>query len=305
MISPHRLGLFACVGLLQLGPLDAGLEHLAGVTTCSCASAQLPPKSGRDYYEETTRHGFRIRPPKDWNFFPDERGNPNVLGRYVPKRDGVISQEDGTRFAPTMWLLVFDKTYEPPAIHNQRDAQRAAVTSYYKTLTEWLKGRDVDLQTSLTITEFDVLDKDESKVKGTLGGHEVLYLATGEYRGARGEKNPGGLHFWAKRFVLTENKEVAVLFSAPTDKREWSKWRSQIRKIAGSFSRVDLEDLDTSSVIGSGLPQVSQRLSVKVRPQMLRSSPPSVNWMCPVGQMWAQAKQPMQQSGLSLTNPAP
>ena len=253
MIPFRRLGLFVCAGLLQLGPLNAPLEKLAGVSLCSCASAQLPPKSGREYYEETTRHGFRIRTPKDWGFFPDERGNPNVLGRYVPKRDGTVSQSDGTRFAPTMWLLVFDKSYEAPLIKNQRDAQRAAVTSYYKTLADWLKGRDVDLQTSITIADFEVLDEDESKVKGTLGGHEVLYLAKGEFRGPRGEKNPGSLHFWAKRFVLTEDKEVAVLFSAPSDKRDWSKWRSQIRKIAGTFSRVDLEDLDTSSVSGSGV----------------------------------------------------
>ena len=253
MFPLRRLGLLACVGLLQLGPLDMPLGALGGLSLCSRASAQLPPKSGRDYYEETTRHGFRIRTPKDWNFFPDERGNPNVLGRYVPKRDAFVSQKDGTRFAPTMWLLVFDKTYEPPEIRGQRDAKRAAVTSYYKSLEDWLKGRDVDLQVNLRISDFEILAEDQSKVKGTLGGHEVLYLAKGESRGPRGEITPGSLHFWAKRFLLTENKEVVVLFSAPSEKRDWGKWRAQIRKIASTFARVDLKELDTSAVTGSGV----------------------------------------------------
>ncbi|GEM_PF-5684522 len=253
MFFNHRLALFACVGLLQFGPLDEVLGSLSGLQTCSSAYAQLPPKSGRDVYEETTRHGFRIRTPKDWKFFPDERGNPNVLGRYVPKRDSLVTQEDGTRFSPTMWLLVFDKQYKEPEIRDQRDAQRAAVTSYYYSLKDWLEGRDVDLQVGLNIEEFEVLDEVKSKVKGTLGGHEVLYLAKGKSSDPRGKGEAGTLHYWAKRYLLTEDKEVVVVFSAPSDKRDWSKWRSQIRKIAKSFTRMDIKALDVSGVTGKGV----------------------------------------------------
>ncbi len=259
MRSLPRFGCLLLSVLLHLGPGETDW-----LVSASHAAPQLPPKTGRDYYEESTRHGFRIRTPKDWKFFPDERGNPNVLGRYIPKRNGVVTQEDGSQFAPTMWLLVFDRAYKAPEIKAQRDAQRAAVTSYYPTLKEWLEGRDVDLQTSIKIDELEIVEEDEKKVKGTLGSSERLYLAKGIAQDSRGKKTESALHFWSQAFQLSEDKTVALVFSAPSDKRDWSKWRSQIRKIAKTFARVDLESLDTSAVTGGGVRAMKHRELLEV-----------------------------------------
>lgn len=245
---------------------------LAALALTAAAQGQVPPKVGRAWYEEAVAHGFRIKPPKDWHFFPDERGNPNVLGRYLPKRGDVLTLAGGGHLRPAMWLLVFDRDHSEPQLGlsaTRRAARRAAITAHFETLEDWIRGNALELGTDFPVRELELLEERSEAVKGTLGARQVLYRGA---LGGRGEGDDGGdergeeLHLWATVYSLTPRKDVALLFSAPCEKRAWGKWRAQLKKIARTFARIDLELGDYSAVKGGGLrAQKHRRLLDQVR----------------------------------------
>lgn len=211
------------------------------------ALAQFPPKPGREAYEETLRYGFRIKVPDGWKFFPDERGNPNVLGRYLPERNGILNMGADGVMKPAMWILVFDADYQAKEVKSQRDAMKDAITSHYPTFKEWISGNRGELETDFPVKEIELVEEDEVNVKDTAGAKEVLYL------GKESKSSEKSVHVWATLYDLTDRQQIAVVFSAPSDPKDWGKWRSGVKKVARSFARLELEELDLSGVDSGGV----------------------------------------------------
>ena len=211
---------------------------------------QTPPVPGRAWFEETVEYGFRFKAPKDWQFFPREFGQENVLGRYVPGREGQIQLDKGVKMAPRCWILAFDperaQEQADPA-RSQREAMKERVTRYFPSFDTWLEANQKELGLSFGVKESELVSEEELKLKGKLRGTERIY----ELRGSpQNEKQRA--HLWTTEYYLDDTRSIALTFNAPAARRDWAKWRSPLRKLARTFSRRELKGIDTSEIEGSG-----------------------------------------------------
>jgi hypothetical protein len=203
--------------------------------------AQLPPKPGRMYHQDTVEHGFRFKHPKDWAFFPAEFGQLNVLGKYVPERNDQYDLGDGDGMKPICWMLVFDKDYKP------KDGDSGSSHSrYHKSFKTWLKANPNEVG-----KEYELIDEDDAKFKGGLTATMRLYKGKGRWAKE--------LHLWTMTYHLTDRKDVVVMFNAPATKKKWGKWKSGLAKIGKTFGVIEVKGFDASAVEGTGVRATKHR----------------------------------------------
>jgi len=201
------------------------------------AAPQFPPAAGREWYEETTTHGFRFRPPKDWKFFPAEFGDANALGRYLPEGVSTYRAEEPGPFGPALWLLAFEAEHAEPA----------PPARYYPDLPAWLAGNLARLRTQVPLGACQEVERTELAARGFARATEVLFRA-----GERAEDPRYALFVWSTSFELAPEKSVALVATAPSGRADWAKWRSGLRAIARTCARAELATVDTSGVAGGG-----------------------------------------------------
>lgn len=212
------------------------------------APAQFPPAPGRDWYEETVRHGIRFKPPKDWRFFPTDFSRPNALGRYVPDSTAFYDAKEPGRFPAALWILVFDEEYEPPAAATAREVDRAAYTRYDPDVATWIRSHLEDLRGDTALRHVEEVERDGVNLKGFDTVTEILF---------RAQEKPFEpeyvLYVWTTVLELSATKRAALLACAPSDRRDWAKWRKGLRSVARTCTRVAVEGLDEHGVAGQGL----------------------------------------------------
>jgi hypothetical protein len=194
------------------------LSLAALIASTSDARAQ-GPKAGREYYEDNVDLGFKVKMPKDWEFIPPQPGDDQLIGKFTPQFNKYLDLDKGN---DQLWidafLVKFDRRDEKDESDYDFDA---ALDKYADRLFSGVSGLERIETKDLKI------DKVPTK--------EILYLA----------KTRGGseVHVYAMQYFFSEDLVVSYLFDAPSDKKKWRKWQSDIKNLCKSMRRVDLKEV--------------------------------------------------------------
>jgi hypothetical protein len=221
------------------------LALLAVASTTPGAQAQSIKKG--DWYEDTTRIGFRIRAPKDWRFVPAKLNDPIELGRYAPANDPYITLPGGTSIEVTNWLLSFDI--------GKLQAERIEQLKKLLSIDDLADApATVDLEEMIPPIEFEAtLDRwveqnvmgqgwtrlEESAERfGDVEGREIQF-------GGRMQTFDGRTHalrLYVAVMPLEGEKYVVSAFN--THEGEWSKASKACRALAKTFTVVPVETFE-------------------------------------------------------------
>ena len=209
------------------------------------ASAQAP-KVGKEWYEDSTDLGFKIKTPKDWEFIPSQPGEDHILGKYDPKTLKYVQlgrDYDSTLFLHT-WLVKIDTREKPEEAAEEGEDETIRITiggnSSITTIEEWLedniRGR---------------LKKDHERSTKVSKTPATEY----EFVGKEGDEE---FRVYVMTYDLEPGLQVAFVANGPGDHKKWKKYSTTFKKIGKSFKRVEVEKTvvshegkDTSSAIRS------------------------------------------------------
>lgn len=195
--------------------------------TATPASAQAP-KVG-DYYEDAVDIGFKIKMPKDWAYTPPQPNETELIGKYTPEFNRYINISPDQILWLEAYLVKFDRRgasaegEDAPAPRKQGDFGKNK-----EELRQWVES-------NIRGQGFRVTEEKERKVD-QVESLEVLYTA-----------QQGGVdfHVYAMLYQVRPDVDVAVVFNAPADKK-WRKYESALSKMAKSFKKLEVEEVEYS-----------------------------------------------------------
>ena len=196
--------------------------------TATPASAQAP-KVG-DYYEDAVDIGFKVKMPKDWAYTPPQPNETELIGKYTPEFNRYINISPDQILWLEAYLVKFDR--RAASKEGGEDAPEPRTPGDFgknkEELRQWVES-------NIRGQGFRVTEEKERKVD-KVEALEVLYTA-----------QQGGVdfHVYAMLYQVRPDVDVAVVFNAPADKK-WRKYESALSKMAKSFKKLDVEEVEYS-----------------------------------------------------------
>jgi len=224
----------------------ARLVALTLATLTAFTAAPLFAQAPRvgDYYEDKVDLGFKVRMPKDWEFTPPQPGERHVIGKYTPAYNRFINISPEN----VLWLEAYMVRFDRRPKKGSKDEKKADIEirpgkddedvdysqmprdeRHIKLLTEWLDG-------NVWGNGFRVKKQKDTKVK-KVPSTELLFSA---------DDNGDEFHTYAMAYELAPDLDVAIVFNGPADKMKWRKYEVGCKKMAKSFQRVKVEQLELS-----------------------------------------------------------
>lgn len=228
--------------------LSLALALLAGFVGLAPAALAQAPKVG-DYYEDTVELGFKVKMPKDWEFTPPQPDEGNLIGKYTPTYNKYIHIAPDEVLWLEAYVLKFDRRKDKEDSVEVSEGEDGKKKVKIKrgdysdsSLKEWLESVSWG-------QGFRVKKQKEMKVD-KVPSTELLYQA---------ERNGQPFHAYAMVYHIQPEVDLAVVFNGPEDKKKWRKYESAVKKMAKSFKRLELEEVEYSGSREGDTPARSQK----------------------------------------------
>ncbi|MEO0651489.1 MAG: hypothetical protein AAFZ65_12510, partial [Planctomycetota bacterium] len=198
-----------------------------------------------DWFEDTTRIGFRMKSPRGWRFVPAKLGDPVEIGRFVPENYPYITV-GGARLEITNILLEFDIG----RLKRER-IERILETFKIESLDEL--PEEVDLEDAFPEVELEAyvdrwvernmlgsgftrVDEDEKKFD-KVKGREISFVGY-----ATTQQGLQGIGVYMALIPVGEDRYFASVFNTSED--DLRKEKRGFSKLAKTFDRLELEEFE-------------------------------------------------------------
>ena len=206
--------------------LMPGLAVLAVLAVSAPQADAQTPKVGsnKDGFSDDVDLGFKIKPPKDWDYIPPAPDEDELIGKFTPRLNKHYTLPGGDYLWRDAFLVKFDR--------RGSDSERAF--DYDEALDKYA-DRCFSGTSGAERAETNELKVDKVPTK------EVLYTA----------RTRGGseAHIYAMQYFFSEDLVVAYLFVGPADKKKWRKWESAYKSLGKSMRRVELKEIEGAEAV--------------------------------------------------------
>lgn len=215
---------------------------LAGLAAPAAAQA---PKSGNDYFEETTRYGFRVKYPKDWDFVPPNPDEINDIGMFSAEDNSAVQITPEHWINLAYWVVCFDNREANKPVVEDQDSTRTVRLGPkpMKSMEEW-----IDASGWMSISRAKPFLVEKSKQR-KVDGFEAVEA---EYLGEFSADAP--VRLYTLVVELEPGLEIGIVGIGPGNKK-WSKYGSVYQKLARTFKSMELEQVDMNyTAVGTDTP---------------------------------------------------
>lgn len=249
------------------------LRRLVTIVLAASAPLAVPvvhaqaPKVG-DYYEDNVDMGFKIKTPKDWELSPPSPSEKNLVGKWTPKFNWYVSVGNGEPLFLYYWLVEFDNRPKPEGEKEEEPEEGDVIilSSRARDVKTWMKDHEVTSGRGWR----PMPDYDQPKelrglprdVKGTYALYEALHESDPDEK----------VYAYVAEFELEPNRTVAMIGEGPADPKKWRTYEKAFEKMAKSFKRVEVVEIEGVTAVGASSPREQKRQ------QLLMDAAKSGDW---------------------------
>lgn len=199
-----------------------------GLATRSPLAAQTA-RAGSTWYQDDSKFGFKVKAPLDWDFTAPQPGDPHMIGKYKPagESSSILVEGSGGMLWMNVYgfLLHFDRRKPseggPPPVKGA------------KNVLEWAQNV---LPSEIGARNWRKHSQKPAKVDG-LAAQEWVLDGDISYNG---KLLP--VRAYAMVYPVAPDLELAYVFNGPGKDSAWAGVAKDFRRLALSFTRIELAE---------------------------------------------------------------